>query len=189
MDKKILPILAMAIILATIGLSTLVVAKKSNLQDKLHMMNTTLLHFKPVAMASAGIGVDIEKSETKPVMILIIKQRNSMDTYLILDGELHKLEQISEELKLETRTKIIKYETNNSSILTVIVQNFNNNGISTVTGVFNSLVINFEPLYGHKHPPKLFKALEESNVIGTIENETSVDIMPKYVKPIENWGN
>ncbi len=189
MGKKILPILVIAIILISMGISTTVLAKKSIARQDNKLSVVDIFHQKktPITMVSNGIAVDTETLETKPVIFLEIKYKDVTNMYLISDKDFHKLKLVDEEYNWETETKIFKYETGDGKLLTVVIQKFDNNGLSSISGIFDGLIINFEPIYGHKPLPRPLEIFEESATIETIENETGISISAKHAKPIEEW--
>jgi len=95
--------------------------------------------------------------------------------YLIVDGDIYRMTKTYERYDSDTRTKIYKFEANDGSIMTAIVQYYSN-GIRSISAEFKNYLMTFEPIHQLIPRTATAKALPYPGLMGEISEELGIDI-------------
>ena len=156
MKKKITAILV-AILVCSVSGATITMATNSEETGIIKVIKTSIIppyprpRYPDVKIAK-GVAVDKGSLETEPVVFLIMNYNGEVNTYLFIDGKFYEMEEKERSENWETGTKVFKYEANDDSIMTVVVQHFDTYNVVSISADFKDYLINFEPIY--KNVPK-----------------------------------
>lgn len=107
-------------------------------------------------------------------------------SYLIVGNDVYKMTKIYERYDWDTRTKIYKYEAEDGTVMTAIVQH-NLDGTVSISAEFGEYLITFQPMY--KHGPRI--AAEQpviaSGLMKTLSEEIDIDIQGIPSGQITEW--
>jgi len=173
MKKKIVAILV-AILLCSVSGASVVLAKQETeskgigcIGDKCIIPPYPPKPIYPDVKIAKGVAVNKYTSETEPVVFLIMNYNGQISTYLFIDGKFYEMTEIERSGSLETGTKVFKYKSNDGSIMTVVIQHFENYNVVSISADFKEYLINFEPIYQYGVRP-------------LAETQTSVTEIPIY---------
>jgi hypothetical protein len=151
---------------------------------------------QPEIQIARGVAVDRYYLTTEPVLFVVFRY-NYWDTktYLIVEGEFYKIEQIESRYDWNTNTRMFKYRTDDGNVMVLAAQEFSG-GVS-VSAIFKNYIITFEPIgYSVQHTEPVvretqiiplmpaFKQMAQS--IGG-KASVSAETLISQAKPITEW--
>jgi len=145
----------------------------------------------PDVQIAKGVAVDKSTLETEPVVFLIMNYNGEISTYLFIDGEFYEMEEIERSGSWETVTKVFKYEANDDSIMTVVIQHFEPYSVVSIAADFKDYLINFEPIYNYGAravPADMGIGITEKpvyeEVVKKMKETPEIDIQDIFNKPV-----
>lgn len=180
MSKKVFALIA--ILLSSACVATIVFAQQ---QEKTSSFIVPVRPRYPKVYVMYGVGLDRESMDTEPVVFLRIKYGNSVNNYLIVDGEIYEMEETFQRYDWETGTKIYQYESHDGSVMIVLIQRFSYGGVG-ISAEFKDYLIVFE---SYRHPTPLRKIEPIPHVAKKLE-KGGIDIeeiLKSTSEPISEW--
>ena len=143
----------------------------------------------PDVKIAKGVAVDRYTLETEPVVFLIMNYRGETDTYLFIDGKLYEMTEIDRSGSWETGTKVFKYEADDGSIMTVVIQHFDPYNVISIVADFKDYLINFEPIYKYgPRPIPVGKGVAERSVyeevVKKLKQTPGINIQDIFRRPV-----
>lgn len=177
----------MAILFSSMSIASIVLAQQGSGETKVIPPYPRPRY--PEVTVAQGVALNKDTLKTQPVVFLMIKYRGNTQTYLIIDDELYRLSKTYERYDWETGTKIFQYETDDGSILTVMVQRYSK-GIISISGDFEGFLINFEPIYKYPRPVPIKEVRPLQHITKELKGESGInieEILRTPAKPIAEW--
>jgi len=180
MKKKITAILV-AILLCSVSGASIVLAKQQTetkgigcIGDKCIIPPYPPRPVYPDIKIAKGVAVNKYTLEAEPVVFLIMNYNGETTTYLFIDGKFYELTEVERSGSWETGTKVFKYKSNDGSVMTVVIQNFDSYNVVSIVADFKDYLINFEPIYEYGPRP-----LSQTASVDTIEQPVYGEIVKK----------
>jgi len=128
----------------------------------------------PEVMFAEGVAFDKETKESKQVVFLVMKYDEEKNIYLIIEDQTYKMTEITNETyDLGPGTKVFQYESEDESILTILIQGFERWGQVAISGDFKNYLITFKPVY-YNYPRPMYEVGIASEVPGLGKVEKGV---------------
>ena len=195
MKKKIAAILV-AILLCSVSGATIALASTPGLDTS---GETSIVPYPgpryPDIKVAKGVAIDKDTLETEPVIFLIMNYKGETSTYLFIDGKFYEMREIERSGSWQTGTKVFKYEANDGSIMTVVIQHFDSYSVVSIVADFKDYLINFEPIYNGPMPvvpegPRIAEQPVYQEVVKKLKQTSGIniqDIFSSSVGQITEW--
>lgn len=198
MKKKVITLAALALV-------GLVIAKAGGVNLNPKDIGKPIIRPKPSyypeVSAMTGVAVDQTSLEVLPAVFLKIRTSREFN-YLIIGEDFYSVEKLDSSFDPTTHTRIIRYETEEGDILTIVAKTWTRKGWAvTIIGTFGDYILNFEPEYRYVRPVRRIEEVEETRVPKGVKGirkgyehwkskrpgAPELEKLLRKAKPIEEW--
>ena len=181
MNKKIIAIVIAALSIGGIGIA-LAQEPAATTESIVYPKNPTKV------LVLEGVAFDKSSKTSKQVIFLVMKYGNEKNVYLIIGEEVYKMTRITEEdYNLGPGTKVIRYKSEDGSVLTILVQKFSRYGQIGISGDFKNYLITFKPYYYRRAFPRPIKPIVKPVKELPKIDELNIGQLKVTPMPLEEW--